>query len=124
MSFSSHLDLGKMIIALDGIKKCLLVLDTGREVKRPTIIDLNEVAVVAVKKSYGSITQEELNYKGLEQFLEKIDLQFELTRGKPTIVLPFYDHSIDKLADRRKLERNADTWRMILSKMLGGAISN
>jgi hypothetical protein len=118
LSFSSHLDLGKKIIAFDGLKRRLLILDTGSELKDTTMIDLNEVAAVVIMKSYGSINHEELNYKGLEQFLERIDLKFELIGGKETVVLPFYDCNEDEQGDLRKLEKNADNWKKMLSKML------
>lgn len=119
LSFTSHLDLGKKIIGLDGLKKCLLVLDTSSEVKSAIMIDLNEVTSIIVKKDYGSISREQLNYKGLGHFLEKIDLKFELGNGKETVVLPFYDCNEDKQADPGKIEKNADNWKKVLSKMLG-----
>ncbi len=119
LSFSSHLVFGKKIIALDGIKKCLLVLETDKESNQPFVIDLNSVAAVSVKKSYGKIDQGQLKNKGVEEFLKRIDLQFEFINKKETIVLSFYNCELDGKRERPKLLRNANDWQMILSKLIG-----
>jgi hypothetical protein len=119
LSFSSQLEIGDKIIALDGNKKCLLVLETKKESTQPYIIDLDKVAAVSVKKSYGKINQGSLRNKAMEEFLTRIDLQFEFTDETNTMVLPFYDSQADDRKDRPKLDRNAKNWQMILSKMAG-----
>ncbi|HJS54446.1 MAG TPA: hypothetical protein VJ765_07885 [Chitinophagaceae bacterium] len=119
LSFSSQLVFGNKIIALDGIKKRLLVLDTDKELNQPYVIDLNSLAAVSVKKSYGSIGQGQLKNKGIEEFLKRIDLQFEFNNKNEPIVLSFYDCEIDDQRDRPKLIRNAKNWQMILSKIAG-----
>ena len=75
LSFSSRLVFGNKIIALDGKKKCLLVVEKGEEASRSYVIDLNEIAAVTIKRSYGSIRQGELSDKGSEAFLKSVDLQ-------------------------------------------------
>ena len=119
LSFSSQLKFGNKIIALDGIKKCLLVLETDKEINQPYIIDLNNVAVVTVKKSYGNIKHGELKNKGIEEFLKRIDLQFEFANNNETISLSFYDRETDDKRDRSKLDRNAKIWQMILTRIIG-----
>jgi len=119
LSFSSRLVFSNKIIALDGTKKCLLVLNTDNELGEPCLIDLNDVAVITVKKSYGSIKQGELKNKGIEEFLKRIDLEFEFSNRTETIVLPFYEPGTDDPGDRTKLNRNAKTWHMILSALAG-----
>ena len=118
LSFSSQLEFGSKIIALDGIKKCLLVLETDNELNQPYVIDLNNVAAVTIKKSYGSINQGELRNRGIEEFLKGIDLQFEIANNNKTISLPFYDREIDDKRDRQKLDSNAKNWQMILSRIV------
>ncbi len=118
LSFSSHLILGNRIIALDGVKKLLLVVETDKDASS-FIIDLNKVAAVTVRKSYGSINQGELKSKEIEAFLKRIDLHFHLTDNTETIVLPFYNSETDDKKDRPKLAKNAKNWQMILSKIAG-----
>ena len=77
LSFSSHLSLNNKLIALDGLKRKLLVLEANNEWSHPDIIDLNKVSVVSVKKSYDSIRSGELRIKKFDEFLKRIDLQFE-----------------------------------------------
>jgi hypothetical protein len=119
LSFSSQLAFGDKIIALDGLKRRLLVLYTGKEPYEPFVIDLNKVAAVTVKKSYGSIKHGELKNKGIEEFLKRIDLQFEFSDHNETIVLTFYDSDLNDKHHCAMLGRNAKTWEMILSKMTG-----
>lgn len=119
LSFSSQLILGNKIIALDGIRKILLALETDKDSNEPYFIDLSNVAAVTVKKSYGSIKQGELKNNGIEDFLEKIDLQFVFNNNSENFILPFYDQGTDDQTDRQKLDRNAKNWQLILSKMVG-----
>jgi hypothetical protein len=117
LSFSSQLVLGDKIIALDGIKKCLLVVNTDDELSEPAIIDLKKVSAVTVRKIYGRINQGELQTKGIDEFLEHVVLQFQFQNNSEAIVLSFYDHKKNNRKDRAKLIRNAKNWQMILSKM-------
>jgi hypothetical protein len=117
LSFSSQLVLGDKIIALDGIRKCLLVVEINNELKVPNIIDLDKVASVTVRKIYGRINQGELQSKEIDEFLDKVDLQFQFNNGSEIFVLTFYDSQINHRRDRAKLARNAKNWQLILSKM-------
>lgn len=119
LSFSSQLVFGNKIIALDGLRKCLLVLETNKEQRKPSIIDLAKVSAVTVRKSYGRITPGDLVSKGIEEFVERIELQFQFNDNTETFVLPFYDSKTDNKKDRAKLDRNARNWQMILSKIIG-----
>ncbi len=118
LSFSSQLAFGNRIIALDGIKKCLLVLETNKESSEPYIIDLNKVSAVTVRKTYGSINRGELKTQGIEEFLKRIELQFQFIDATQSFVLPFYDREKDNKKDRMNLARNAKNWQMILSKLV------
>ena len=122
LSFTSHLILGNRIVALDGLRKCLLVLDMGADIERLCFIDLNDIATVTLSKSYGSIDKEELQYKGIQDFLEKVQLKFEFNDKNETIVLPFYDANTDNRTERARLEKNAANWQQLLSKMLAAPL--
>ena len=122
LAFTSHLILGNRIVALDGIRKCLLVLDMGADIERLCLIDLNDIATITLSKVYGSIEKEELVHKGIQDFLEKVQLKFEFNDKNETIVLPFYDANTDAGTDRARLEKNAANWQQLLSKMLAAPI--
>jgi hypothetical protein len=115
LSFSSHMVIGNKLLALDGIKKSLLILEADN---KSYIIELNKVASVSVKKTYSSIKPGELNNKGIEEFLNTIELQFEYAHEKGKICLPFYNCEQDDPRNLPRLERNAKDWQMILSKMV------
>lgn len=113
LSFSSHMVIGNKLLALDGIKKSLLVLEANNT---SYTIELNKVTAVSVKRTYSSITPGELNTKSIEEFLSTIELQFEYDNNR-TVCLPFYDCQKDDPESLPRLERNAKNWQMILSKM-------
>lgn len=118
LCFSSHLVLGNKLVALDGIKKSLLISESGNDWDQPYVIELSEVTAVSVKKSYGSIVSGELKTKGLEEFLKRIDLRFEYGDKSKPFVLTFYDSEANAPQDIPRLARSAKNWQMILSKML------
>lgn len=117
LSFSSYLELGNKVIALDGLKKSLLVFEINQEIKKPFIIELSKVSMVTVKKCYSNIGPEQLKEKRIEEFLKSMDLEFIYGRNE-TIIISFYDCKTDKISDLPKLERIARNWQMILSKMI------
>jgi len=116
LAFSSHMSLSNKIIALDGVKRKLLVMDNNNAINQYCIIDLNEVKSISVKKNYRSIKPGELKKRGVDEFLETICLQFE--HPQKTVTVPFYEHAKNNFYDLAKLERNARIWQMILSKMI------
>ena len=118
LTFSSHMTLGNKIIALDGIKKKLLVMENNDAVDLDCIIDLNAVKSISMKKSYSSIQPGELKKRDINEFLETIFLQFEYRDEEKTVAVPFYEPGRNNLYDLAKLERNARNWQMILSKMV------
>jgi hypothetical protein len=117
LSFSSYLELGNKVIALDGLKKILLVFKTNQEITKPFIIELSKVSAVTVKKCVSSIGSKQLKEKGIEEFLKSIDLEFKYGRNE-TIIISFYDCKTDNISDLPKLDKNAKNWQIILSKMV------
>lgn len=117
LSFSSYLELGNKVIALDGLKKCLLVFESNHGIKKPFIIELSKVSSVNVRKCYSSIGPGQRKENGIEEFLKSIDLEFKYGRDE-TIIISFYDCKTDNISELSKLERNATNWQMILSKMI------
>lgn len=118
LSFSDHWVFNNKIIALDGVKKRLLVFETNKTSDQSYVIELNKVAAVTVKKTYSSIRPGELKNKGIEAFLKRIDLQFEYS-NKSIIVLPFYDAETDDRGEQVWLEKCAADFQMLISMMTG-----
>ena len=119
LSFSGQLTLSNSIIALDGVKKSLLVFETNKPLNQAYVIELKKVAAITVKKMYGSIRPGELKNKKIDEFLKRIDLQFEYEDNNKTIVLPFYERETDDRRDLQELERYAGNWQVMLSKIAG-----
>jgi hypothetical protein len=117
LSFSSYLELGNKVIALDGLKKCLLVFEINQVMKKPFIIELSKVSLVTVKICNSSIAPGQWKEKGIDDSLKSIDLEFKYGRNE-TIIISFYDCKTDNISDLPKLERNARNWQIILSKMI------
>jgi hypothetical protein len=117
LSFSSHLILGNKLVALDGVKRILLISEANNITNSPCLIELDAVKSVSLKKSYGSIRPGELRSRRFEDFLRRIDLQFEYGDKNKPIVLAFYDSKTNSIREIPMLEENAKRWQMILSKM-------
>jgi hypothetical protein len=118
LSFSSQLIIGDRMIALDGVKRNLLVWDINNNPDQAYIIDLNQVATITLKKSYRSIGPGELKNRDIGEFLERIEMHFAYSNNT-IITLTFYDCKVDDIKDLHKIERNATIWQMILSKLAG-----
>lgn len=118
LSFSSHVLLIDKVIALDGIKKKLLVANIADDLESSYTIELNEVKEISISKTYRNIKPGQLNNKKFNEFLETILLQFEYKNQDKKIGLPFYESDKHGIQNLEKLERNARIWQMILSKLI------
>jgi len=55
LSFSSHLALSNRIIAMDGVKKKLLVTEIEDNAIHSYLVELDKVKSISLKKTYNSI---------------------------------------------------------------------
>ena len=124
LSFSNYVTLGNKIIGLDVIKRKLLIAEKKDGLFRPYFIELNKVSVITVQKIYNSIKAGDLKKRRIEEFLQSIRLQLEFENGENTIVLPFYERTIDDIHNLNWLESKARNWQMMLSKMLRAKITS
>ena len=124
LSFSNYVTLGSKIIGLDVMKRKLLVAEKIDGLFRPSIIELNRVSVITAQKIYSGIKAGDLKRRKIGEFHQSIRLQLEFEDGENTIVLPFYERTIDDIHDLKWLESKARNWQMMLSKMLRGKITN
>ena len=123
LSFSRYIALGNKIIGLDVMKRKLLIAEKIDGLFRPYFIELNKISVITVQKIYNSIKAGDLKKRKIGEFLQSIRLQLEFENGENTIVLPFYERTIDDIHNLQWLESKARNWQMMLSKMLQGKIA-
>jgi hypothetical protein len=118
LTFSRYITLGNKIIGLDIIKRKLLIAEKNNGLLHHYFIELNKVGMVTIQTIYDSIKAGELKKKRIREFLRSIQLQFRFRDGDNTIVLPFYERTIDDIHNLKWLESKARNWHMILSNML------
>jgi hypothetical protein len=118
LSFSSMMQLGKTLIGLDGLNRKLIVLEHRDGKDQHSIIDMNSVTGIVLKKTYRSIPAGQRSKRKVEEFLERVQLQFEHTGAEP-FLLTFYERQKSNAQESAKYERNARSWQLILSKMSG-----
>jgi hypothetical protein len=116
LSFSSQEVLSNCVLGLDGIHRKILVVTKGESGFKSLVIDMNEVKNCSVKKVFGTIRADDLKDNKLEQYLEKITLQFDI-EGKPSVEIAFYRNSENHVYEMLELEQKAGHWESILSKM-------
>ncbi|HEU4632831.1 MAG TPA: hypothetical protein VFS22_02540 [Flavisolibacter sp.] len=121
LRFSSQEVIGDKIIALDGRKRMLLLLEERDGRKLHHTIDLEEVESCTLKKIYSRINAGELKRKKMEEFISTIALQFDFKNKKQLPVqLNFYDRDLNYIAELKPLEAKARGWQAVLSKLLTG----
>ena len=119
LSFSSHLALSNKLIALDGIKKKLLVCEFKNDLTEYYIIELDKVKSILVKKIYSGIKAGELKERRFEEFTKSIHLHFEYIDANDNVAIPFYENEMDEVLNLGRLETIVKNWQMILSKIIG-----
>jgi hypothetical protein len=118
LSFSCQEVLHDSIVALDGLKRKLLIARKADALKSIHIIDLNMVRSISVKKIYKNIVAGALRLRKMDDFLEAIYLQFSFKHAPDTVMLPVYKSGIDDTTDIPALEKKARNWQTLLSKLL------
>jgi hypothetical protein len=117
LSFSSQEILHHCIFGLDNTNHKILVVTREDNLYSSFVIDLSEVKNCAVKKIYGTTNAGDLKPHALDQYLEKIVLQFEL-HHKPSLEIVFYKNILNHVYETQELEQKAKHWETILSKMI------
>ena len=117
LSFSSQLVLRDRIIGLDGLKKKLLISESKDRGTSYSIIELDKVKSVSVKKSYTGIKAGELDKRTFEEFTRSIQLFFEYYDGTEEII-PIYETELDEPSNLPRLEKMVRKWQVILTKMI------
>ena len=109
--------LNDSVIGLDGEKKKLLIVSGIKSRPHHYFIDLNEVSSCSVKKYYGSINVNGLKNRELDQYLEKIVLQFTFHSQKQPVNMLIYKRIDNDIRELPALELKAKKWMELLSTM-------
>ena len=118
LSFSSQEILKRCAFGLDGLHRKILIMKNAEDEFNTKIIDLDEVRACSIKRTFGSIRAGDLKNKNLEQYLQKIVLQFEFRNNNLPVEIPFFDHGEHTMYQLSAIERKAKHWQAILSKMI------
>lgn len=118
LGFSSQEILKHCIIAMDGLRRKILVIHNDENAAPSfVLIDLNEVKCCSVKKQYGTIEGGALKKRPLEQYLQSMVLYFELENNKPPVDVLLFDYRRNHVSEIRELEEKAKRWETVISKM-------
>src|SRR5688572_2735104 len=117
LSFSSQELLHNSVLGLDGVHRKILFVTSENENYRSVMIDLDTVKNCTVKKTYGKIKAGDLKKQRLDQYVESIDLHFDLLNDSTSDVR-FYQNLVNHTHEVALMEQKAKHWEAILSKML------
>ena len=116
LSFSSHVSFGDKMIALDNDKHVVLLSEIKDGLNDLKFIDLAKINAVTLRRSFGGIRSGQLKKKAIEDFLTKIDLEFQYRDGKGTHTFTIFDRETEQRADLKKWVRDAKVWHLLLSR--------
>jgi len=119
LSFSCHETVGNKIMALDGIKRKLLIIDRFNTGDEYTVVSLDDVKKISVNKLYNSIKAGELKRKSIDLFLKRISLQFNFKNNAIPLLLSFYEMGNNAISSLSLQEKKARDWQSLLTKISG-----
>ena len=96
-------------------KKMLLVNDNDSFFKT---IDLKNVEACIIKVDYKSIDAGDLDEKGMNNFIEKVELQILHTDSGRSVSIDFYDTTEDDVSELQQLIYKATNWRDKITSLL------
>jgi hypothetical protein len=96
-------------------KKLLLINDNDSYFKT---IDLKNVEACTIKVDYKSIDAGDLDEKGMNNFIEKVELQISHTDPARSVTIDFYDIHEDDVSELQQLIHKATNWRDQITAML------
>ena len=105
LSFTSQEVFNDRIIALDAIKRKLLVVEENDGQYPWYIIDLAKIQSCSVRKIYQSIPAGNRQNKFIEKHLEEIVLHFQPVNEKEPVDVRFYTYNKDHIYDRWNLNK-------------------
>ena len=119
ISISRCFTFGSKTIGLDQANKTLLI-SRGNGEQVSSLIELEKIKKISLRKNYGAIKAGESGKKTMGQFLKYIGLQFEYMNNGTPIVISLFDKEKDESKDLVRLDLSSKKLHLLLSKMIGG----
>ena len=115
LSFSSQEVLRHTILGLDGMQRKLLVVKReADDTYQSAIIDINTLKSCLVDRQHTTIGRGDLAKS--EPLLKTVSLIFHAPPAPPLDVV-FYQDDADSISSVRELERKANQWQVMLTKL-------
>ena len=118
LSFTSQEILQHLILALDGSKRKLLLVEEKNKNYDTRVIDLSDVHTCKVKKVYAAIDIHQYKRNKPEQYLNSIAIELELHNGQSPVEIFFYRSNSNGIYEIKELETRARNWEGMLSGLL------
>lgn len=118
LSFTSQEILRDVVLALDGPKRKLLIVEEKNKNYDTRVIDLSDVHTCKVKKVYAAIDIHAYKKNKPEEYLSSIALEFELHTSPSPVTVFFYRSASNSVYEIKELETRARNWEMMLSKVM------
>ena len=120
LSFTAQEIFRDLVLALDGPKRKLLIVEEKNKNYDTRIIDLSDVNTCKVKKTYAAIDINAYKRNKPEEYLSSISIELELRTNLSPFVIFFYRSDSNSIYEIKELETRARNWEVLLSKMLQG----
>ncbi len=123
LTFSSQELLNDAIIGFDAMRLKLLILQKdGEDAYKLKIVDLESVRNCSVKKIFKPFYEDNSPEKSIENYLDKIVLQFEFADNRESIEVNFYRHITNNIYEMQDMEHKARKWESMLLQMTGNTL--
>ncbi len=123
LSISGYFSFGTKAIGLDQVNKALLI-SQGNGEQESSLIKLEKIRRISLRKSYGYIKAGGLSKNAMGQFLKYIGLQFEYINSRTPTVLSLYEKEKDENKDLVRLDLSSKKLHLVLSRMIEGTKRN
>ena len=122
LSLSAEEVLRNGVIGLDGLERKLIYVETGKMPMEFVLVSLDEVESCSLNVDYRNIGAGDLEYKNVEDFIDKVYLRLVFHDGTPYADIPFYDCRNNYVFELADLRKKAQQWKKIISQLLETSI--
>lgn len=122
-SFSEKEIIGDFIIGLDGSKQKLLVIKKVSDNYKSFAVDLKDVRNSVKRNIYKMVNTGTAKRERYERQLDKIILELNDVNKNEPLEISFYESLTNGLMEIPDLERKADDWQTIITKVIENKVS-